>query len=187
MKVVGISGSPRRAGNSETLLDKALEGAASKGASVEKIVLNELKLSGCQECGGCNLYGKCVIDDEMQAVFKKIEEADGLLISSPVFFGTVSAQLKAMIDRFQSAWIRKYILKKAAQRKGRKGIFLCVAGAEKDEFFKNARGVVRLFFKTLDVKYAGELFCGGIESVAVKEKKDALRKAFRLGAMIVSA
>jgi len=188
MKVVGISGSPRKGGNSEMLLDEALKGARSAGASTEKIILNDLDFKACQECGGCDESGACIINDDMRLVYKKIEQADRLVIASPVFFGSVTAQLKAMIDRFQCQWVKKYVLKKPAQPgKTRKGIFLCVSGTDKKEFFENARSLIRIFFSTLDIVYFGDLFCGGVDrKSAIKKRKVILRKAFKLGAALVN-
>lgn len=169
------------------LLAEALKGARSAGASCEKIILNDLDFQPCQECGGCDETGICVIKDDMQPVYKKFEEADRIIIASPIFFGTLSAQVKMMIDRFQSYWVRKYVLKRAVSiKKNRKGIFLCVSGAERKEFFESAKKIVKIFFATLNIKYSGDLFCGGIdEKDAVKKNKKALSMAFRLGAALV--
>lgn len=187
MKVIGISGSPRRKGNTEILLDKVLEGALSYGAHTEKIILNELDFRPCQECGSCRKDGSCPIKDDMVLVRKKIEEADCIVVSSPVFFCNVSAQLKSMIDRFQSFWVRKYILKKhLAPRKKKTGAFLCVSGEKKGIFFECTEKVVRAFFMTLGVEYSGGIFCGGIELKGeMKKNKDVLDKAFKLGVGMV--
>ena len=122
MIVLGILGSPRRGGNAEVLLDKALEGARSGGVSVEKISLNELTIRPCQECGGCDDTGKCVIADDMAAVYNSVDRADIVILASPVFFGELTAQTKAMIDRFQCRWVGKYRLKKGPGA-GKKGAF----------------------------------------------------------------
>ena len=97
--VLGFAGSPRRGGNSEILLDRVLEGAASKGATVEKIAVSALKISPCRNCQGCASTGRCVVQDDMQLVYPKLCRAERIVVSSPIFFGTVSAQMKALIDR----------------------------------------------------------------------------------------
>jgi len=182
MKIVGIGGSPRKSGNSDVLLDEALDGARSAGASTEKIILNELNFKGCQECGGCRDTGVCVVKDDMQFVYQRIEGSDGLIIASPIFFGSLTAQLKAMIDRFQCLWVKKYVLKRPVASKKRKGIFLCVYGSEKKEFFESARKIIKIFFATLGIEYFGELSCGNLENIgAVKKDKGAMVKAFELG------
>src|SRR3989338_242360 len=128
MNVLGISSSPRKGGNSDVLLDEALAGASSAGATVAKIVLNDLTFRPCQECGGCDTTGICVVRDDMGGVYEKFAEADIVILASPIFFGSLSAQLKMMIDRFQCAWVKKYLLKKRVTKPGKrkkKGIFLC--------------------------------------------------------------
>lgn len=186
MKVVGISASPRRSGNSEILLDRALEGATASGAEVEKVVLNELDFKACQECGGCYKSGVCVIRDGMSYLYKELDKADAVIVSSPIFFASLSAQAKMMIDRFQCAWVAKYILKNSARTKSRKGAFISVAGSYRKDHFENARSIVKAFFATLDIEYSGELFCGGIEKMKdVDQDEKILNKAYTLGRDLV--
>jgi len=190
MNVLGISGTPRKGGLTDNLLDKALEGARSAGGTTEKIVLNDMNFKPCQECGDMTETGACSIRDDMQGIYKKCELADAFIVASPVYFGTVSAQLKMMIDRFQAVWVRKYVLKsKPSYSKRRKGIFLCVGGMDTQEYFKNSKTVIKIWFATLDIDYFGDLFFGGCNTKAdKKEEKDrALNNAFELGKSLVSA
>lgn len=182
MTVLGISASPRISGNTDILLDELLSGAKSKGAVVGKVRLADLNFEGCRSCGGCDKSGACVLNDDMRSVYKKIGEADYLIVASPIFFGSVSSQLKAMIDRFHCIWVKKNILKKSADTK-KKGVFLSVSGANEKKFFENAKYIIRLFFNTIDVEYSGEIFCGGVDAKgAIKQRKDVLKTAFDLGA-----
>ncbi len=187
MKILGIGGSPRKGGNTDTLLDKALEGAKSAGAVVEKIILNDLDFKPCQECGGCDKAGICSVKDDMQLVYKKLGDADAVIVASPIFFGSLSAQIKMMIDRLQCLWVMKYVLKRAVSSgRKRKGVFLCVGGADKKEFFENAKSIIKNFFATLGLEYYGELFYGGLhEKTAIMERESALKKAFDLGVTLV--
>jgi multimeric flavodoxin WrbA len=187
MKVAGISGSPRRGGNSEALLDRALEGAVVAGASIEKIVLNELDFKPCQECGGCDATGACVLGDDMEPLYRTIESADALIVVTPVFFGSVSAQLKMMIDRFQCRWMAKYVINKTGSAgRRRRGLFLCVSGSHRKDFFENAKAIVRNLFACLDIDYHGEQFCVGIEKKDdIKNDAASLKKAFELGRALV--
>jgi multimeric flavodoxin WrbA len=187
MKVVGISGSPRRSGNSEILLNRALEGARLAGARVRKVILNELSFKPCQECGGCARTGVCVIKDGMEDIYKLLESADAVIISTPIFFASVSAQTKMMIDRFQCSWEAKYNLKKIGRSKARKGILISVAGSHRKDYFENARGIIKAFFATLDIEYSDELFLGGIDKKAeIDRDEKALDRAFALGQEIAS-
>ena len=185
MRVLGINGSPRIGGNTDILLDKVLEGARIKGARTEKVVLNNLKFSPCQECENLRDDGSCTIEDDMQSLYKKIEEADRIILASPIFFGSLSAQTKMMIDRFQCAWRAKYILKKDIFKRKRKGGFICVEGSTRKDFFDNAKSIVRNLFATIGVGYEEELFCSGVDEKGdILEYPEVLKKAFALGERI---
>jgi multimeric flavodoxin WrbA len=138
MIVLGISGSPREGGNTDTLLEQALSGAKSKGASVEKIVLNNLNFSPCQECNNVREDGVCTVKDDMQTVYAKIESAGAIILASPIFFGSLSAQTKMMIDRFQCLWLSEYVFKTRAIEKNKNGAFICVEASTRKDFFENA-------------------------------------------------
>ncbi len=185
MYVLGINGSPRIGGNTDILLDKALEGAKSKGARTEKVILNTLKFSACQECEDVGDDGTCIIEDDMQTLYRKIEEADAIILASPIFFGGLSAQTKMMIDRFQCLWRAKYILKKSTFKKKRRGLFISVESSKRMDFFDNARSIVKNLFATIDVEYGEELFCAGVDKKgSILEHPDTLNDAFALGERI---
>lgn len=108
MKVIGILGSPRIGGNSDILLSQALAGAKQAGADVEKIVLDRKNISGCKDCKKCNKMGVCAIKDDMALVQKDILEAYAIIHSTPVYFWSMTAQMKAYLDRwcvfFDAEW-----------------------------------------------------------------------------------
>jgi multimeric flavodoxin WrbA len=183
MYVLGISGSPKTNGLTALLLDKALDGAIASGAHTEKIILNDLNFKACQECGGCDETGVCILDDDMRPIYEKLAKADIVVVASPIYFGNITAQLKAMIDRCHSSWMAKYILKIGlAGNKKRKGIFLCVAGKDTYEYFESAKKIVKIFFITQDIQYQSELFVPGLNTMSIDDpKKDAaLEKAFQV-------
>ncbi len=185
IRILGIGGSPRRGGNSDILLDAALMGARSAGARTEKIVLNDIEFMACQECGGCDRTGRCIIRDGMGPIYKKIDNSDGIIAASPVFFGSISAQLKMMIDRFQCAWVMKYVLKKGNKEKKRRGVFICVSGAGRSKHFRNAREIVRNYFATAGIVYHGDLYIGGVDSLGdIRNKKTAMRRARDMGSSL---
>ncbi len=99
MKVVGFVGSPVRGGNVDLLVDRVLAGAASRGAATQKVLLNELSIRACQSCGIDNHAGICRIDDDMRGVYRLLAESDVIVLGTPVYFDTVSAQMKLMFDR----------------------------------------------------------------------------------------
>lgn len=188
MYVLGINGSPRIGGNTDILLDKALEGAKAKGAKTEKVILNTLKFSPCQECENIRDDGICIIEDDLQPIYKKIDEADAIILASPIFFGSLSAQTKMMIDRFQCSWTTKYILKKDIfNKKKRKGCFISVEASTRKDFFDNAKAIVKNLFAIINVDYKEELFCPGVdEKASILKHPDILKKAFELGKRIAS-
>ena len=109
-KVLAIYGSPRRKGNTSLLLKRSVEGAREAGADVEEVVLRDLNMSPCLEIYGCKNSGRCAIKDDFQALYDKLLACDGLMLASPVFFYTVSAHTKILIDRCQSFWVKKYCI-----------------------------------------------------------------------------
>src|SRR4030042_79080 len=106
MMLLGIMGSPRIRGNTDLLLDEALKGAQGKGAEVEKIIADRLKIAPCREYYGCFKDGNCVIRDEMDEIYPKLLGANIIIVATPIFFYTVSAQLLQLISRCQSLWSR---------------------------------------------------------------------------------
>lgn len=99
MMVVGICGSPRKAGNTEFLLNEATAVAKERGFEIDKILLSEAKVDFCSDCGDCSKGKSCPKEDDMTKILSSLEKADGIIIASPVYFGSVTAQLKAVFDR----------------------------------------------------------------------------------------
>jgi len=189
LKVLGIAGSPRRGGNTDLLLAEVMKGAASRGAEVKIIILNDLKIAPCQHCDACLETGRCKVEDDMQMVYGELERADRIVLASPIQFMTVTAQAKAMIDRCQSLWARKYVLKQpplGSEPGKKKGLFISVGGRRVANLFEPALVTVKSLFKVLDITYAGELLFPGIdEKGAIKEHPDALKQAFLAGQKLV--
>ena len=104
MKVIAINGSPRKNWNTAMLLAKTLEGAKSQGAETELIHLYDLNYKGCISCFACKVkggksYGKCVVNDDLKPIFRKIEQADALVFGSPVYLGNVTGQMHSFLER----------------------------------------------------------------------------------------
>jgi multimeric flavodoxin WrbA len=104
MKVIAFNGSPRKTWNTATLLSRALEGAATQGAETELLHLYELSFKGCVSCFSCKTrggksYGKCAVKDELTPILEKIGEADGIILGSPVYLGTVTGEMRSFMER----------------------------------------------------------------------------------------
>ena len=105
MKVLILSGSPRKGGNSDILCDEFAKGAIEAGNSVEKIRVAEKKIEPCTGCYFCkNNGGRCAFNDDMGEILQKIIDCDTLVLSSPVYFYSICVQLKAVIDRTVARW-----------------------------------------------------------------------------------
>lgn len=99
MEITGISGSPTAGGNNEKIIEIALGIVEEKGYRTDKILLSKLSVSPCTDCGTCKNVKECSINDDMTAIYGQLETSDAFIVSSPVFFGCMSAQLKALFDR----------------------------------------------------------------------------------------
>lgn len=99
MKITGISGSPNKGGNNEKIIELALGLAKEQGYETESVFLSKSKVLPCIDCGVCREKKECSIKDDMKDIYEVLETSDAFIVSSPVFFGSVSAQLKALFDR----------------------------------------------------------------------------------------
>lgn len=104
MNVLAINGSPRKGWNTATLLNKALEGAASQGAATELIHLYDLNYKGCISCFACKLkggksYGKCAYQDDLTPILDKIDKADAVILGSPIYLGNVTGEMRSLMER----------------------------------------------------------------------------------------
>ncbi len=186
MNVLGICGSPRRGGNTDILLERVLAGARENRAETEKVMLADLTFRPCQSCTVTGKDGACRVQDDMQTLYPKIAAADVIVLATPIYFGSVTAQTKSMIDRFQCQWLARHIFHTVppADHK-RPGVFVCVQASEREEFFANARLIVRNFFATVDVEYSEEVFCTGLEAKGdVLNHADCLSKGFAVGSQL---
>ncbi len=189
MKVLGIYGSPRKGGNSDQLLDKALEGARAAGAEIMRVYARDLKMCGCLECGGCDKTGKCVVEDDMQDVYPLMEAADVIFLASPIFFYGITAQAKALVDRSQALWNRRMLTKDPEERKAfgsGRGYLIAVGATRGKNLFEGAQLTAKYFYDALDMVYEGGIFFRRLEKKsAVSENPETLQEALNLGRKIV--
>ena len=188
--VLGIYGSPRKGGNSDQLLDKALEGVRTQGAQTRSIFARELKISGCLECGGCDKTGKCVVKDDMGLVYPLLETADVIILASPIFFYGITAQAKALIDRTQAMWSKRMLQKTPEQRKqydSGRGYLIGVGATRGKNLFEGAELTAKYFFDALDMTYEGGLFFRRLEKGSdVRKQPENLEKAVEFGKKTVA-
>jgi len=179
-------GSPRIKGNTDLLLDEALKGAQGQGAEVEKVIVDKLNIAPCREYYGCVKDGNCVIRDDMDNIYPKLLDTDRVIVASPIFFYGLTSQVKALIDRCQALWARKYILKQSLPDSARKGAFIAVGATRGRKLFDGSILTVKYFFQSIDVQYVDELLVPGVDKRGeIKEHPTALSDAFELGRRLV--
>jgi len=175
------------------LLDEAVRGARDLGAEVKVYTVNTMNIRACQHCGGCEKTGRCIVKDEMLGIHEEIRSADRIIVASPIFFFSVSAQTKIVIDRAQSFWNEKYVLKRPVVPGpyGRKGLLFLVGGMKKDEKscvgYQCAEATVRSFFRTINVQEHIVLEYDNVdERGAIAKHPTALQEAFEAGKKLAS-
>ena len=187
--MLGLFGSPRRGGNTEILLEEVLRGAEKEGAKVERLYLSDFTITPCKECHGCDETGNCVILDDMEKIYPKLLEADVVILASPIFFYGVTAWTKALIDRSQALWVRKYLLKEPSlgkEGKKRKGFFISLGATKGQKVFEGSILTVKYFFDTFNADYAGDLLFRGVEAKGdILKHPEALQQAFEAGRRLV--
>lgn len=188
--MLGISTSPRIKGNSDLLLRQALAGAESAGACTEYIHSPDYNVSPCIECNACYETGLCKVQDDYQQLLKKILDANHIIFATPVFFMTVCAQAKMLIDRCQCLWAHKYVLKKEliTPVHVRRGMVIAVGGSRSKKQFECIRLTMKYYFDSLQVHYTANLFVNKIDALGDIEKHpSAFNEAYRLGSQLVEA
>ncbi len=166
MNILIFNGSPRKKGNTETLLNAVAAGIHAGGGQTEIIRLADLSINPCKACGGCDKTGICIQQDDMTPLYDKINKARRIIIGSPIYFYGVTSQTKIFIDRTQAMWCRKYLLTPGEQRiddPGRQGFFVSVAATKGKNIFAGAVLTVKYCFDAIGINYAGELLFRGID------------------------
>ena len=176
-KVLILSASPRKGGNSETLAREFAAGAAEKGHQVETVFLREKNYAFCKGCLACQKLGRCVIADDAVEIAEKMAAADVLVFATPVYYYSVSGQLKTMLDRANPLFTADYAFRQ---------VYLLAAAAEAEDHAvegaqKAVEGWVECFEKA---SLTGVVFAGGVTEPGDVAGHPALEKARQMGAAI---
>jgi len=186
MKVCGIVGSPRKNGNVDLLVSEVLKGAGSQGADIDKIYLNDLNIKPCQSCGVDPYPKYCLYDDDMSLVYELLESYDVIVLGSPVYFDTVSAQVKLMMDR--SNCLMPYVKRsdgswgfERRMKKRKKGVFIAVAGEHQK--FNTIQTTVKGFLEWANIELVVTILYSdnSNELGSVKNNEQKMAEAFNLG------
>ena len=187
---LGLVGSPIRGGSVDLVVDQVLAGAASQGAHVEKVFLNDLTIRPCQSCGPGSHAGHCCIDDDMHQVHALLDAADILILGTPVYFDTVSAQMKLMIDRCNCmtplverpdgtcAFVERPACRKRA-------VLVAVAGSRQQ--FRTLRVTIKGFLTWVGAELVEEVLYGHDSTTpgSVRDDAKVLEAAFLAGVRAV--
>ena len=156
-----------------------------EGAEVERLHLTDFTITPCKECHGCDKTGNCVILDDMQKIYPKLLEADVIILASPIFFYGITAWAKALVDRCQALWSRKYLLKNPSlgeEGKRRKGFLISVAGTKGQRVFEGAILTAKYFFDVLNAEFVGQLVFRAIDAKAdILKHPEAIQQALEAG------
>ena len=173
-KVLIISSSPRKRGNSETLAAAFAKGAQEAGHQVETVSLRDKQVGFCKGCLACLKLGHCVIQDDAVEIAAKMHDADVLVFATPVYYYCVSGQLKTMLDRANSLYDTDYAFTKA--------YLLAAAAEDAPETFEGTEKAVQGWVDCFPrCTLAGTVFAGGVNGVGEIAGHVALEQAYRMG------
>lgn len=182
LRIVGISGSPRPGGNSETLLAAVLAGAKEAGAASSVVRLNKLSYRGCQGCDACQTTGACVLKDDLTAVHRQLSQARLWVLAAPIYYDGVCGQMKLFFDRLRPFSVRKLPGRRAGL------LLITYEDKEREDYAKHARVLADYLswfgdFRPAEILCAGRL--GG--PAAAKARPDLLRQAAEAGRRLARA
>ena len=179
MRVLGIVGSPRRGGNTETLVDEVLMGAEEVGATTEKVVLSEAEVSPCKACNECRRDGRCSQEDDMVALLEKMKQSEVWVLGTPVYWWGPTAQFKAFIDRW-------YGVERGVFRGRRVILAIPLGGSE--HYARHTLGMLTDILDYLGSLQSSVLLAAGAHGKgAVRSNIELMKKARNAGRLAVTA
>lgn len=172
-KVLILSGSPRKNGNSDILCDEFAKGAAEAGHDVEKIRVAEKKVGYCLACYACRGTGACAIKDDMAEILQKMIDCDVMVLASPVYFYSIDAQLKAVIDRSVARW---------TEVKNKEFYYIVTAADGEKEAAEGTLACFRGYADCVDnAKEMGIIYGMGVYEKGEVKATKAMREAYEMG------
>lgn len=176
-KVLILSGSPRKGGNSDLLCDEFLRGAQESGNQVEKVFLRSKKVAPCNACYYCkNSGGKCAIPDDMAEILDKMQAADVIVMASPVYFYSIGAQMKAVIDRSVARW---------TNIPNKEFYYIMTAAEDSDTVMDCTLECFQGFAACLDgAQEKGVIYGKGVYEAGAIKGLPAMREAYEMGKQV---
>jgi multimeric flavodoxin WrbA len=183
--VIAVHGSPRKGGNTERLLKRVTDVLAERGVAYDRVDVRGGDITPCLEITKCMTTGRCPIQDDMTPLYDRLLAARAVIVTSPIFFYGAPAQLKALIDRCQALWARKYLLKETLRSAPARGFLIAAGATSGEKLFDGLLLTMKYFFDALDVEFADQVLVRGVdEAGAVEDRPDALADAQALGRRI---
>jgi multimeric flavodoxin WrbA len=195
-RVIGLLGSPHPEGNTAKLLERALQGAKDAGCETETIRVTTLCFEACMEMMFCKEHETCIMDDDMQQMYGKIREANGIIIATPVMTMGIPGKLKSFFDRCQVFFMAKYVRRQPfitkEQKKRRRALFISISGMNVPGVFDGARKTILAFLDIIDCPLSDELLIPGMDAVQDVSQNpgfvdSAYNKGFALGKLLNQA
>jgi multimeric flavodoxin WrbA len=173
-RVLGIVGSPRRGGNTETLVDEVLAGAEGAGAQIDKVILDELEVRPCRACNACQKTGACVQRDDMAALLEQMQRSDVWVLGTPVYWWGPTAQFKAFLDRW-------YAVARTTFR-GRRVVLTVPLGGGAPHYARHTVGMLTDVLSYLGMDLVTTVLAPGAHGLgAVRSHADVLARARQAG------
>ncbi len=172
MLALGLQGSPRKNGNTSFLLSAFMNELEKLGAQIKIIETNKKEIMPCIECSVCEEEGLCPLDDDMNSeIYSLLRKADIIVIATPIFFYSAPAQLKALIDRSQALWARRYKLKlNDPKQKCRRGFLLAIGATRGKKLFEGLTLTIKYFLDAVGASFEGSLTYRSIENPGDMQK-----------------
>ena len=190
IKVLAFNGSPRKGGNTATLLAALAQGVTAAGGEIETVPVCDLNIQPCNACGGCDDSGECVLVDDMTELYDKITAADRVVLASPIYFYGITAQAKALVDRTQALWCRGRLPERPGPGRddpSRRGLLLAACATKGAKVFDGAILTAKYAFDAMGFVHGGEFLVRGLEErLDAAARPEALRGAEEQGRKLVA-
>jgi len=174
VKILALIGSPRKSGNTDILVDQVLQGSKTKGHTGEKIYLYDYEIAPCTDCRKCKKGDfVCAVDDGMQEIYPKIQEADLIIFGTPLYWFGPTGKMKLLMDRMRPFVTNEKI-------RGKKGAVVASSGEET----KSCEPLIEMFHLTFDylgMEFAGKVLAQAYEKGEISQNQEALKKAYEFG------
>ena len=186
MKVIGFIGSPRKEGNTAWSVNKILEGVKEQGAETESWHSSNLDINPCKGCLACVESDSCVIDDDMQEIYTGIEQADAIVLGSPVYMGQMSGQTKIFVDRLFAQITPRFSPRFKEKNAGKKLILLFTQGNPDPDMFKAYFDYTKSMFQLLEFDVKEVHVVVGMRNEPAHERKELYTVMKNIGSSLIS-